>query len=192
MSPQLLEISIKEIEGIPIILLKGDLTMKCEEILTKTVEVYAPKTQYKIILDFENVTSVNSTGLAILIGIYMILEEEGGEPTTDSIQKQFDENAAALKKSVEGESKIRIAGMQRRIDKLEANQMRAQLPGNFLTKPLVKSFDDHLAEWYPDMKTKDALDFHLKMVSESIHGTKFPSGEAPSTEGMMKSMVRLH
>ncbi len=78
MSPQLLEISIKEIEGIPIILLKGDLTMKCEEILTKTVEVYAPKTQYKIILDFENVTSVNSTGLAILIGIYMILEEEGG------------------------------------------------------------------------------------------------------------------
>lgn len=117
------------------------------------------------------------------------LEEEGGEPTTDSIQKQFDKNADALKKSLEGESKIRIARMQKEIDALKANQMRAQLPGNFLTKPLVKSFDDHLADWYPDMTTKDALDFHLKMVSESIHGSQFQGGESPATDGMVKSMV---
>lgn len=107
-----------------------------------------------------------------------------GKPTTKPVEQQFEMNMATLQKSIEEAVRVRTARLENKISVLEASQMRAAIPPNFLgpVEPFVKSFDDHLEE------ARMTLDQHLDLVRESLVKTKYPGGDQPSLNGMLKSI----
>lgn len=108
--------------------------------------------------------------------------------TIKSVEKQMEENLDFMKKSYEIQHKNTVLAMQNRITTLEATQRKADIPPNFLVKPLAKSFDDHLGEWYPGIPAKKALEMHYEQANASLFATKFGDGPQPATHQMQKSM----
>jgi len=108
-----------------------------------------------------------------------------GIPTTDSVDKQFDMNMTLLNKSVKEAVRVQTALLQKKIDVLEANQRKSEVPRNFLgpVAPFVKSFDDHLIE------NKMTLERHMDLVVDSLRGATFGNGPRPATAEMNKSLV---
>ncbi|UCE67403.1 MAG: hypothetical protein JSU85_05145, partial [Candidatus Zixiibacteriota bacterium] len=110
-------------------------------------------------------------------------KEVAGIPTIKKADAQIDENLETLKKSVNETMRIQLGQMQRKIDLLEANQQKAQIPGTFMgpAEPWVKSFDKHLEE---DGRT---LAEHLELVAESLNNATF-TGLQPAITSMQKSL----
>jgi len=108
-------------------------------------------------------------------------------PTTKPIEKQMEENIALMKKGFDHQYRTTVDALQNRITTLEATQRKAAIPPSFLVKPLAKSFDDHLAEDYPGIPAKRALEMHYDLAQSSLGNASF-KGEQPAVGQMQKSM----
>lgn len=109
-------------------------------------------------------------------------------PTTKTVEKQLEENLAVMKKGWNENYKIQVGALQNRITTLEATQRKADIPPNFIVKNLAKSFDDHLAEWYPGIPARKALEMHYEHANTSLNNFSSGGGDRPATGQMQKSM----
>lgn len=116
-----------------------------------------------------------------------------GKPTNKTPEQQYEENLAALKKSIEEALRVKTARLWNKTSVLEANQRKAQIPPNFLgpAEPFVKSFDDMLEDLYPGKSTKEALEIHMGLASQSLAHAKFGNGMQPALHSMAKSFGDL-
>lgn len=90
----ILEISTREKGDIRIIDLRGDFTLFADETVNSTIKPLINDGIIKIVLNFTNVGYINSSGIAIIIGLVTLLSNKGGKfkayGLTPHFQKVFN------------------------------------------------------------------------------------------------------
>ena len=89
-----LEINTREKGDIRIIDLRGDFTLFADETVNSTIKPLINDGIIKIVLNFSNVGYINSSGIAIIIGLVTLLSNKGGKfkafGLTPHFQKVFN------------------------------------------------------------------------------------------------------
>ena len=89
-----LEISTRDKSDITVIDLKGDFTLFADEVVNTNIKPLINSGTMKIILNFTNVNYINSSGIAIIIGLVTLLSNKGGRfkayGLTPHFQKVFN------------------------------------------------------------------------------------------------------
>ncbi len=114
-------------------------------------------------------------------------------PTTKSVEKQLEENQAAmvlLQKSV-SQAVSDSANTRTKLLQLEASQQKGSMPRAFLgpLKPFVKSFDEHIEEdaERAGVTYQEAYDRHMSLAQESLSQNFGVGFKKPAVQGMAKS-----
>jgi anti-anti-sigma factor len=85
----ILEISTREKGDIKIIDLRGDFTLFADETVNSTIKPLINDGIIKIVLNFSNVGYINSSGIAIIIGLVTLLSNKGGRFKTYGLTPHF-------------------------------------------------------------------------------------------------------
>ncbi len=90
----ILEISTREKEDIKIIDMRGDFTLFADEMVNTAIKPLISAGNTKIVLNFTDVRYINSSGIAIIIGLVTLLSNKGGRfkgyGLTPHFQKVFN------------------------------------------------------------------------------------------------------
>ena len=78
MESNALKVKIRENGEVKIIDLKGDFTLFADKAMNSAVKPLINEGQLKIVINFTDVGYINSSGIAILIGLVTLLSNKGG------------------------------------------------------------------------------------------------------------------
>lgn len=78
MKENVLEVKVRERNDIRIVDLKGDFTLFVDKAVNSKVKPLINEGVLKIVLNFSDVGYINSSGIAIIIGLVTLLSNKGG------------------------------------------------------------------------------------------------------------------
>jgi anti-sigma B factor antagonist len=83
--------AIRKLDGLTVIELGGDINATAEEELTKAYEEASSTSAPTVLLDFEEVGYINSTGIALIVGLMARARKEGRRIAASGLSDHYRE-----------------------------------------------------------------------------------------------------
>jgi anti-anti-sigma factor len=83
--------AIRELDGLVVIELGGDINAAAEEELTKAYDEASSTGATTVLLDFEEVGYINSTGIALIVGLMARARKEGRRIAASGLSDHYRE-----------------------------------------------------------------------------------------------------
>ena len=91
MVTNLAEASVRHQNGVAVIDLRGDINRSAEEILNRAYDEATGDGSERIVLNFENVEYINSTGIALIVGVLARARKEHHTVTACGLTQHYQE-----------------------------------------------------------------------------------------------------
>src|SRR5919106_3483467 len=83
--------TIRHLDGLALIELGGDINAAAEDELAKAYEGASSRNAATVVLDFEDVGYINSTGIALIVGLMATARKEGRKMAASGLSDHYRE-----------------------------------------------------------------------------------------------------